>query len=429
MDRSRSTRRSVSRARLPTPSKLRTTRGDRPSRPEAGQRDREGGRIGEILDLGLPKLNGPNDPNDPNVSMSPTLSMAATQAGAILGTAAYMSPEQARGKQVDKRADLWAFGVLLYEMVTASRFFQGEDLAETLASVVKGEPDLSPAPSRVRRLLAKCLANDPRNRLRDIGDAWELLSDAFSPVFLRMASGSRSIGPAINRSRRCRSQVARRLRWRPSVPILKASRGIRTTRSCTLSKLPASGESLPGVANRYWSWLPATPAPSRILSFCRVPMYYWRLLSSPAHRASSSTRRPGSRRSRARYLETGHIVYAQNDVLYAVPVDLERLQPLGAAVPLVENVQPDPSQYAVSESGTLVYVRGSGITLASRSVLGWIDLNAVQTSTAVTRRQPCSRLYRRRIRGKPNLGLRSRRQVADPATRRERQQLATDLDS
>ena len=95
----------------------------------------------------------------------------------ILGTAAYMSPEQARGKTVDKRADIWAFGVVLYEMLTGKRLFQGEDLTETLASVVKEQPDLSDVPAQVRRLLERCLEKDPKKRLRDIGDMELLLGD------------------------------------------------------------------------------------------------------------------------------------------------------------------------------------------------------------------------------------------------------------
>jgi serine/threonine protein kinase len=100
----------------------------------------------------------------------------------ILGTAAYMSPEQARGKVVDKRADIWAFGVVLYELLAGKRLFQGEDLTETLASVVKEDPKLAETPPRVRRLLRKCLAKDPKNRLRDIGDVWALIEDAFGPT-------------------------------------------------------------------------------------------------------------------------------------------------------------------------------------------------------------------------------------------------------
>ena len=130
----------------------------------------------KVLDFGLAKFGGtPVASTD----LSPTLSMQATQAGVILGTAAYMAPEQARGKAVDRRADIWAFGVVLHEMVTGTRLFEGEDLTETLASVVKVEPDLSTAPVKLRRLLMRCLQKDPSKRLRHIGDAWDLLeSDA-----------------------------------------------------------------------------------------------------------------------------------------------------------------------------------------------------------------------------------------------------------
>src|SRR5580658_8688264 len=127
----------------------------------------------KVLDFGLAKTTGA--PASASPEDSPTISMAATQAGVILGTAAYMSPEQARGKVVDKRADIWAFGVVLYEMLTAKRLFQGDDLTETLASVVKDKPDLSGVPAPARRLLERCLEKDPKKRLRDIGDMELLL--------------------------------------------------------------------------------------------------------------------------------------------------------------------------------------------------------------------------------------------------------------
>src|SRR5215475_6086476 len=130
----------------------------------------------KVLDFGLAKAFAPDDVNtDP--SDWPSLSIESTEHGMILGTSAYMAPEQARGKRVDRRADIWAFGVVSYEMVTGTRLFQGTDSTETMASVVTKEPDFGKAPARVRRLLRKCLEKDPKNRLRDIGDAWELLND------------------------------------------------------------------------------------------------------------------------------------------------------------------------------------------------------------------------------------------------------------
>jgi hypothetical protein len=95
----------------------------------------------------------------------------------ILGTAAYMSPEQARGKPVNKRADIWAFGVVLYEMLAGRRLFEGEDVSEVLAQVITKEPEWDLVPEKVRRLLRRCLQKDPRKRLRDIGDAMELVED------------------------------------------------------------------------------------------------------------------------------------------------------------------------------------------------------------------------------------------------------------
>jgi Tol biopolymer transport system component len=100
-----------------------------------------------------------------------------TQAGMILGTAAYMSPEQARGKAVDKRADIWAFGVVLYEMVTGQRLFEGETVSDTLAAVLTREPEWDRVPVKVLRLLRRCLEKDPKRRLRDIGDAMLLLDE------------------------------------------------------------------------------------------------------------------------------------------------------------------------------------------------------------------------------------------------------------
>jgi Tol biopolymer transport system component len=132
----------------------------------------------KVLDFGLAKAwsgEGPGATSSADFSQSPTLAQTGTAAGIILGTAAYMSPEQARGKPVDKRADVWSFGVVLFEMLTGRRLFEGETATDILASVVK-EPirwEALPAstPAHVRRLLARCLERDPKERLRDIGEA------------------------------------------------------------------------------------------------------------------------------------------------------------------------------------------------------------------------------------------------------------------
>jgi serine/threonine-protein kinase len=127
----------------------------------------------KILDFGLAKAMT-NEAISGDPEASPTLTMRATMAGVIMGTAAYMSPEQARGKPVDRRADIWAFGVVLVEMLTGHSMYSGETVSETLAAVMMTEPDVSslPAlPAAVRTLIRRCLTKDPRRRLRDIGEA------------------------------------------------------------------------------------------------------------------------------------------------------------------------------------------------------------------------------------------------------------------
>src|SRR5687768_7358888 len=129
----------------------------------------------KVLDFGLAKALAPEGGDAADAMQSPTLTARATALGVILGTAAYMAPEQARGKAVDKRADVWAFGVVLFEILTGRRMFQGEEVTDVLAQVLTAEPDwstLPPAtPPPVKRLLRRCLEKDPRKRLRDIGDA------------------------------------------------------------------------------------------------------------------------------------------------------------------------------------------------------------------------------------------------------------------
>ena len=128
----------------------------------------------KVLDFGLAKAFEPEG-SEADLSKSPTISEAATRAGVLLGTAAYMSPEQARGKPVDKRTDIWAFGCLLYEMLTGRGAFQGPTVSDTLASVLKTEPDWSALPPetapKIRELARRCLQKDPDRRLHEIADA------------------------------------------------------------------------------------------------------------------------------------------------------------------------------------------------------------------------------------------------------------------
>ncbi len=145
----------------------------------------------KILDFGLAKALL-DEGQSVDSSQSPTITEAMTQPGIVLGTAAYMSPEQAKGKSVDKRADIWAFGCILYECLTGKRAFGGETVTETLAAVIKEEPDLDKVSAKVRPLLQNCLQKDPSRRLRDIGDAWQLTQNAPESI----PSRQRQIWPA-----------------------------------------------------------------------------------------------------------------------------------------------------------------------------------------------------------------------------------------
>jgi hypothetical protein len=138
----------------------------------------------KVLDLGLAKATEPAAGSSPSVSMSPTLTTPAmTHAGMILGTAAYMSPEQSKGRVADKRSDVWAFGCVLYEMLTGKRAFEGDDVSDTLAAILRAEPDWTALPAEVppaiRALVARCLAKDRKQRMRDIGDVQLVLNGAF----------------------------------------------------------------------------------------------------------------------------------------------------------------------------------------------------------------------------------------------------------
>ena len=161
----------------------------------------------KVLDFGLAKALDPTPEGDP--AQSPTLTAAATRMGVILGTAAYMSPEQARGKPVDKRADIWAFGCVVYEMLTSQRAFQGEDVSLTLASVMKSDPRRENAPARPARGRPDRPAAMPgeglertrsRHRRRATRDAGGVRDDGHSPI--RAERGSSAAGLAATRSTR-----------------------------------------------------------------------------------------------------------------------------------------------------------------------------------------------------------------------------------
>ena len=184
----------------------------------------------KVLDFGLAK-GQVGSPSSSDLSNSPTMSASPTGAGVILGTAAYMSPEQARGRPVDRRTDIWSFGCVLFEMLTGRQLFQGETVTDVLAKILQSEPDWSALPAatppRIRALLARCLRKDPKERLRDIGDARIEIAEVLAG------------GPAV------------------ALPAPVARRGSRWP---VLVGALALGATLAGVA-----FLALTPRPSRVL--------------------------------------------------------------------------------------------------------------------------------------------------------------------
>jgi serine/threonine-protein kinase len=176
----------------------------------------------KVLDFGLAKMAQASACEDPEASPTLTLTIPATVAGQIMGTAAYMAPEQARGKGVDKRADIWAFGVVLYEMLTGRRLFAGETISDTLAAVMAREPEWQRVPAQARRLLQRCLEKDPKRRLRDIGDAWQLLEDA--PMQAAKGTGPRRLAVA---ALVVISGIALWAPWRDTRPVETGPRPVR----------------------------------------------------------------------------------------------------------------------------------------------------------------------------------------------------------
>jgi len=166
----------------------------------------------KVLDFGLAKAFDPSGAANTDALNSPTISAHATQVGIILGTAAYMAPEQAKGKAVDRRADIWAFGCVLYEMLTGTRAFPGDGVSDTLASVIKSAPELTKLPTAtppgVRQLLSRCLQKDPHKRLQAIGDARIVIEDILNGTSLEQSA------PRIPGVRR------RLLRWVGAVAVL-----------------------------------------------------------------------------------------------------------------------------------------------------------------------------------------------------------------
>lgn len=148
----------------------------------------------KVLDFGIAKALGDPTPVDP--ANSPTITTGATQDGIVMGTAAYMSPEQSSGKTVDKRTDVWLFGVVIYELLTGKKAFDGKTISHIIMHVIETEPDwpaLPPLPSGVHEVLERCLQKDPASRLRDIGDIRVLLQSALTKSIRIVQAPSRRL--------------------------------------------------------------------------------------------------------------------------------------------------------------------------------------------------------------------------------------------
>jgi serine/threonine-protein kinase len=445
----------------------------------------------KILDFGLAKVFGA-DAGDQNsdLSHSPTL-IRGTQAGMILGTAAYMSPEQAQGKPVDKRSDIWSFGVVLSEMLTGRQLFAGETVSDIIAAVLRDKVDWSAlpadAPASLRKLLGRCLERDRKRRLRDIGDArieiadmlsdgpdavpessvttalpktgwrvlaWSLaaiLAVAIGWILLRPASvapsdplhlsitlqptqelgrdgdllvalspdGSRLVFEAHHGSDR--EQLFLRQMDRPEVTPIPGTVG--AANPCfspdgkwvlfyadnKLKKVSLAGGEPQVVCDGDWggaSWGPGDTiifARNYNTGLFRVPAtggtpeeltspdmtkgelgHLWpqilpdgksvlfTALSAPMEKARIVVLSLETRKQRvlieggvfARYVATGHLVYARGKTMMAMPFDLASLKVTGPAVSVLEDVPAHSSngnsQFAISESGLLAYVPASG---------------------------------------------------------------------
>ena len=189
----------------------------------------------KVLDFGLAKAVGGDQPS-PDLSNAP-LDAGGRREGAIIGTAAYMSPEQARGLPVDRRTDIWAFGCVLYEMLTGRVAFAGDTVSDSIAKILEREADwsaLPPAtPASVRRLLGRCLAKDPKQRLRDIADVRIEIdaADELPPVEAVMPV------PVARARRRTPGCHGSRLRWSPR-PWARGRHGAWRQRNGTLRPRP-----------------------------------------------------------------------------------------------------------------------------------------------------------------------------------------------
>jgi Tol biopolymer transport system component len=224
----------------------------------------------KVLDFGLARAGDPaaagastaDLAHSPTLMNSPTLTaMHATRLGVILGTAAYMAPEQAKGRPVDKRADIWAFGVVVYEMLTGRHLFSGDDASDVLAAVLRQDVELGklPAevPARIRRLLARCLERDPKRRLRDIGEARLVLVQDEPEPPAASAAGSRTsrlfwpLVLALPVAAGLAAAIAWRVKPAPPAPTMRLSIALPAGEQVTTAPaISADGQAIAYVAGR-----------------------------------------------------------------------------------------------------------------------------------------------------------------------------------
>jgi serine/threonine protein kinase len=473
----------------------------------------------KVLDFGLAKAYAGeqadlNLSKSPTLTYSPTLSNAATQQGLILGTAAYMSPEQAGGKAVDKRADVWAFGVVLYEMLTGRSLFAGDSVSQTLARVLERQPDFSKLPPnlhpKIIEMLERCLEKDAKNRYSGIGDArvdiQKVLADP-SGVFVQAVTsvkpkkrlrvglswlavtlllGAAIAGLAVWKLKP--SEPRQVIRSEYSLPEgqqlnnveyltlavspdgrqfvyvttkglylrsvdefdAKPINGTETSPACPffspdgkwigynsgtdqkLKKIAISGGAavtlcdVALVVGASWGaddkivYAEYGQCIKRVSANGGTPelivkgaVYHPQFLpdgksllftfgSAPPYKIVVQSLQSGERQElfagdKARYIPTGHIVYSLGYNLFAVPFDLKTLKVTGGPVSVVEGIwrtTPERTpQYAVSDSGTLVYVQGKTSTAApNQRTLVWVDRKGKEAPIAA---QPNSYTYPR----------------------------------
>jgi len=441
----------------------------------------------KVLDFGLAKALA-NEAADGELSDSPTLSAHATKIGVILGTAAYMSPEQARGKPVDKRTDIFSFGAVLYEMLTGRQLFKGEDAADTMASVIRSDPDFRALPAelppRVREVLGRCLEKDSKKRRRDIGDiraelaapsehvaaetqerrsrpwlplagavilslatgmaGWHLRPDAPRPVrrfemllpegdafsvtglhllaispqathlvygandrfylraleeteavAIRGTEGGREpffsldgkwIGFYANGSMKkialtggtpvilCEAEFPAGASWAADGTIVFGQR------NGGIWEVSANGGEprtlVEGGNDVSYHGPQKLPDGNSLLMTFNENLTNWDLSTIVVDRLDTGERKILIRGGTdARYLPTGHLVYAVESTVFAVPFDLARLEVTGGPVPVVEGVMRPSTgavQFSSSDDGTLAFVSG---TAHLEQILFWMDRN------------------------------------------------------